>query len=116
MNAGVCTGTFRWAGLLCVPVGGGPVGVRLVGVDLHVDRTRRDGRRLHDRARRDGPRPSHLRGGRSSGARVAPLTIAVVARWAPVLLLFSGTRPGSLHPLMLACTLRLYLRPRSHGC
>ena len=28
VNAAVCVGTFRWAGLLCVPVGGGPTARR----------------------------------------------------------------------------------------
>ena len=64
-------------------VAGRPVAVRLVGVDLHVDRARRDGQRLHDRARCDGPRPAYLRGGRPGGARFGPLTAAVVAGWSP---------------------------------
>lgn len=48
---------------------------RLVGIDRRVDRTRRDGRRHHRRARRDGPQPTHVRGDRPGGARLGLLAI-----------------------------------------
>lgn len=52
-----------------------PVGVRVAGVDQHVGDTRRNGRCRHNSARRDGPRPAHVRGGRPGGARLGLLAI-----------------------------------------